>query len=160
MYISQRTRWRRHTREAPEKNVLGLASAITNSSASECQLCKPGEQLRNPLAGKAPDVRQLFCGAAVGFHDVAIVEEIAVQPDLMDGIDFRGYDLSLAVVDITSPAVAAIPMLGYRLLVVESDLDVNRKYEIVFALHGHIGAVEHIAVLWCCLLGLVPIYEV
>ena len=78
----------------------------------------------------------------------------------MSRIDFRGHELRLSIVDIANPAVAAVPMLDHRLLVVESDFDVDGKYKIVLPLHGHIGAIEHVAILSCRVLGLVPIYGI
>src|SRR5215472_14883237 len=79
----------------------------------------PGHRLTYPLAGEQPVIRQLVGGPGICFHDMAVVEVVAVEMDAVVRIDLSRHNLRFLYVTETRPAALAVPMLADGFAVIE-----------------------------------------
>src|ERR1700686_1407642 len=89
----------------------------------------PGQKLREDLADAGPVVCQFARRRAVHFRGSAVIEVVAIELNLMVGIDFYRFYFRLLLVRISYPAVLSVPVLADLVAVVELDFDVDGQDE-------------------------------
>ena len=97
--------------------------------------------MRHQLLCDHPIAAQLKACCAVTGDDIAVVEEVLVQPNLMLRVDFRREQLGFLHVDISGPAIDAIPVFADGGAVVELHFDRDRKDEVAFAMEADDGPI-------------------
>ena len=108
-------------------------------------LREPCQDLAEPLIEKCAEIVELAIGFAVAERGVAVVEFVAIEQNLMSGVDFGGDYFVVAIVGVADPAVAAVPVFGYGFAVLEADLQVDGHYEIALAMDDYVISVAALA---------------
>src|ERR1700675_745127 len=89
--VQKCSRFCSHLELPPLRLPFRWSDSVAKRATCVNKLCEPRDPLREPFARKKPQIPELMNGAAIFLDHIAVVEKVAVQPDFMLGIDFRGF---------------------------------------------------------------------
>src|SRR5579862_97441 len=104
-------------------------------------LGKPAEALADHFVKEGEDAGYFQGRARVTLGNLAVVEYVPIEIDLVFGIEFRSSDARVDIVGIANPTVATIPVFGAGRAIGKGDKNFSWKNEVTFAMDEHVVAI-------------------
>src|SRR5437879_9630159 len=125
---------------SPLFSVSSVKSLCIDSSLNR----PPGQRLAHPLGHKQPVVGHFSRWLAIGLSSEAAVEVVAVNVDLVVGINLRRRDFCFLLVRTQPcPATRSVPVLANFFAILKADLHVHRHHETFIPFQPDVRSIHY-----------------